>query len=361
MKTFCTYFFSLFFFIIVCSQSIFGDQQNEILEMEKKCLSNRLAIKTYHVKVKQNSFEKGNTSPRKVIALEFYYNKNDKRLDTTYEWYNRKIQPEPGYYTSVYIVSDSDKKYYRWFSDLSEDGLSSALQIYSIEKETDIKQKLSEFRDLLILGFSSSGLALHAPIDDFVCSPERKNLRMTDDILNGIPCKRVSFEYIRTNAKADYWIVPEMGYSIIRLACKTGDGTGEEETNLQLKKDEPSGIWFPASSKWERFENKELTDSEELQIEVVSFNKKLDHFYFTPSTMNVPAGAVVIIPPLSAYQNYFWDGEKVVDESGTEFVGDLGISTNKISSRRFYLFLSGCGFIVIGIILLLKSLKNSRK
>jgi hypothetical protein len=217
----------------------------------------------------------------------------------------------------------------------------------------DAKQKLSEFRDLLILGFSSSGFALHSAIDAFVCSPERKNIRMTDDILNGIPCKKVSFEHIRSNAKADYWIVPEMGYSIIRLACKTGDGTGEEETNLQLKKDEASGIWFPSFSKWERFMNKELTDSEELQIEVVSFNKKLDHSYFTPSTMNIPVGTVAIIDPLSAYQNYFWDGEKVTDESGTELVDSWDMTSNTFS-RRFHLFLSACGFIMIGMILLLK-------
>jgi hypothetical protein len=353
MKTFCTFLFSLFLFVVACLQAYaFGNQQNEILEMEKKCLSNRLAIKTYHVKIKQNSFEKGKTSAQKVIALEFYYDKQDKRLDTTYEWYNCKLQPEPGYYTSVYAVSGSDKKYYHWFSDISEDGLPSALQIYPTENETETKQRLSDFRDLLILGFTSSGLVLHSPIDVMVCSPERKNIRMTDDILNSIPCKRVSFEYTRTNAQADYWMVPKMGYSIIRLACKTVDGL-EEETNLQLKKDEPSGIWFPSYSKWERFENKELTDSEELQIEVVSFNKKLDHSYFTPSTMNVPAGAVAIIPSLSAYQNYFWDGEKVVDESGTELIGSWDM-TNNVSSQRFHLFIAACGFVLIGIALLLR-------
>jgi hypothetical protein len=353
MKVFYTYLFSLFVSIIVCSQvSIFGDQQNEILEMEKKCLSNRLAIKTYHVKVKQNSFEKRDTASRKVIAMEFYYSEKDKRLDTTYEWHNRKLQPEPGYYVSIYAVSGSDKKYYHWFSGISEDGLPSALQIYPIVNETEEKQKLSDFRDLLILGFTSSGLALHSPIDVMVCSPERKNIRMTDDILNDIPCKRVSFEHIRTNAQADYWIVPEMSYSIIRLACKTSDGF-EEKTNLQLKKEESSGIWFPSSSKWERFENKELTDSEELQIEVVSFNKKLDHSCFTPSTMNVPVGTVAIVSPLSAYQNYFWDGEKVVDESGTKLVDNWDMSNNA-SSRKFRLFISACGFVLIGIALLLK-------
>jgi hypothetical protein len=353
MRIFCIYLFSLFFFTLVCLQSILGDQQNEILEMEKKCLSNRLVIKTYHVKVKQNSFEKGDTSQQKVIALEFYYGEKDKRLDTTYEWYNLKIQPEPGYYTSVYTVSGSDKKYYHWFSGISEDGLPSTLQIYPIKDEMDAKQKLSNFRDLLILGFSSSGLALHSSIDAFACSPERKNIRMTDDILNGIPCKKISFEHIRSHAKADYWIVPEMGYSVIRLACKTNDGISEEETNLQLKKEESSGIWFPSFSKWERFVNKELTDSEELQIEVVSFNKKLDHSYFTPSTMNVPAGTVAIISPLSAYQNYFWDGEKVVDESGTELV-DSWDMTNNTFSLRFRLFILACGFVLIGIALLLK-------
>ncbi|MDR3109557.1 MAG: hypothetical protein LBU65_07720 [Planctomycetaceae bacterium] len=348
-------------FIIVCPLFIISPvfaAQDEIAAIEKKCIANRLAIKKYHIKVKieREFFDEADQSNVRCTGLQFYYDDQNRRCDTTYEWYNPKLTSDTGRYVQMVVWNETDKFQYRWFDGIDEEGRKSAFQAYSIDDKVDRESSMMEFSDFRILGFSTSGFLFKVPIDDIVGSPAKKNIGMEDVVLNGLNCKKISTEYIKTGASVCYWIVPEKGYSIVRIEGKTKEGA-VEWTELDVEKDAASGLWFPMASRMEQWNNDKLVWSEKLKIDVISLNQKIDLAYFTPQTMNVRVGAAVIMPPISNEKFLFWNGENIVDENGTVypyiFKGEDG--------RQKRLIVCSVLSAVIGLILLRQYFREKKR
>lgn len=167
---------------------------------------------------------------------------------------------------------------------------------------------------------------------------------MTDEVLDGIECKKITCTNPENKNSATYWIAPALGSSIIRIDCDDNEGC-VDSTVLQVAKDTRSGIWLPTSSKFTRIAQGKLEISEELRIEVLSLNQSLDLSYFTPQKMEVPVGTLTIMMPESTEQNYFWDGEKIVGENGSVFE-NTG-ERNHFSNIRLFLIAVGLAMVSV--------------
>jgi hypothetical protein len=338
---------------VLLASAVFAQESVEIIE--RKCIESRLAIKTYHIKVERDIHDVNDKSRVRNIGFEYYYDTQNKRCDTAFEWTNPKLQSEPGRYTQMEVWNEDEKKRYFWFSGISEDGLPSALQIYSIDDTTDREAAMRNFVDFRIIGFTPQGFTLQVSFDDIVSSPVRRNVTMADVQFKGMDCKKISFVHAVSGSKGCFWIVPDKGYNILRFECEREDISWKGWTELEIKQDASTGIWFPESSRMEQYKNGQLTVKEDLKINVISLNKKIDPAYFTPQKMNVTVGASVFIPPLTDTINLFWDGEKIIDESESEFLFKI-----EKKSLLWNYTLVAAGLLLIGITLFLLYMKTDK-
>ena len=146
-------------------------------------------------------------------------------------------------------------------------------------------------------------------LDSFVGGVNRKGIAYRSDSLSGEECVRVDFEYGKIDGKASVWISPKRGFSVVRSEFKAGF---VDSIDVYPRRDEGTGLWFPATTHYKRVEaSGAVTYEESLSIRVVSLNKGIAKDIFTPSTMQVPAGTHVT--DLSrGPENFIWNGKEIV-------------------------------------------------
>ena len=106
-----------------------------------------------------------------------------------------------------------------------------------------------------------------------------------------------------------------MGYSVVRMEEEfRGGGTQYvDSVDLQIRKHEKSGVWFPVSQHYQRVEDgSRVTCEEHLKITVLSLNEPLEPVVFTPAGMNVRPGTPVMFIPEQGTGHHVWDGNKIV-------------------------------------------------
>ncbi|MDR1384026.1 MAG: hypothetical protein LBJ67_09310 [Planctomycetaceae bacterium] len=317
-------------------------------------MQNRLAIKKYHVKIIKNTYDLDCSPPDRITEFEFFGDGDNIRQDIARNWQIQK--PSSSMIKDIIAINSKEKKRYNFTVGI-ENGLPGALQIYPFDKKTDERLIHSLFVDFRIIGFLPTGFVILDDINGIVSSNDRIDIKMVDETLGDVECKKISCKNPKSGSIAVYWIAPSLGYSIIRFECE--DKEGLDLTELQVAKDAKSSIWFPVSSHFTRLHQGKLELSEKLKIEIISLNQSLDISYFTPAKMEVPAGTFVMMPPESTMQNYYWDGEKIVGESGSVF--DMRKSNKENRFTRLRVLMVAAWLALISIACFRKYINYKKK
>jgi hypothetical protein len=239
-------------------------------------------------------------------------------------------------------------------SGIDKNGARCALEFYTPDDSRE-KEQYESYFDVRILGMSTSGMYLQCPLTELIATPYPNVKReILDDIYCEVPCKKII--YSSDYGKAFVQIAPSKGYSALRIEIRSPNGEYYEYTDLKVQEYKKTGIWYPFYSKLERYENNELTLSEEMDIEVISINEPIDDKYFSVASLNVPPGTMVADPELGS-GNYVWDGKEVVSENFYRY----GSGIVPPSSRSRYLMLLAINLLIIGLYCLWKYYKTKNK
>jgi hypothetical protein len=337
-----------------------GPTALEIAEYGNKAVENRLKIKSWHVRVEREDFNINRPEKsQKCLAVEFYVDGIKNRTDQTWAY---GVQGEGATYTD-YMAEDGINLY-TYSSQVLDDGTPVALTVIPLKTLAENQENslydlgykaARSVADIRVLGFVGTGMN-YTPgnYTGFVQHLEdQSDLQMEDDEINGIPCKKISYTY-RDPSRSEvitaykrYWIAPEQGYSILRSEGEPGDKSFFDRTEVTVEKHQKTGLWVPVKSVFERTgiqDGKRFVKwSERLKLEYLSLNENIPEKMFTPETMNIPVGRAVHITPPPG-EPMFWDGKKVVGESGATLEPVVSTHGNPV---RYFLIALGLGLICI--------------
>ena len=215
------------------------------------------------------------------------------------------------HYTDMQVWGDEERSTYS--TQRFADGSKVVLDVRP--RETVLKgmpdHKIPIF-DVRVLGFLTTGLLAQGDIGKLIGHPERSNLSMVDETLEGIPCKKICFVILNAKknpVKNSFWIAPEMGYSVIQN--ESSRDRFRSYTKLVVKEYRNTGLWFPVSSISEALDDGKRLTYEKLTIDVLSLNEPLDAKYFTIGNLNVLPGTRVTGIPTPDNVKLIWDGKEI--------------------------------------------------
>jgi len=320
---------------LVISCMVFGRlDADEIAVLEQRVIANRVAMHQWHIRVSLAREGEGtHREPDAPVATgyTFYLDGRQSRVDWTFRYAKKPFGVDQDSYTSTTIWSDD--QHISYSTQRFEDGAKSALEVadrdWSLKNEANGKIRLPPFQTL---GMLPGALLVDAPMTMCIGNPNRVELRISDDILNGIECKKISF-VSEHGLTTRVWIAPAMGPSVVRMEY---DGKSQspnylDRTDVVVKEYRKTGIWFPASAESQRIQDgKVRIRRETVQVEVLSLNEPLDPKVFTIVDLNVPAGSFANVRPYTG--NFIWDGNQIREEGAAEVLrGTSGLSGRRIT------------------------------
>jgi hypothetical protein len=350
------------FFIFVCFNA-FGYTLKDIEKVEKQTLDNRRAVKNWHVRtrsVRTLYRENGavlddipvitNGEKQKRIYTDYYYDGKHHRTDVCFEMGEHSKQ------CTDFVFWD-DIYYYHY---TIEPGNKWAVQADTIEY-VSAKGVKPRVLDIRVFGMVPVSFALwQFELTTIIGNPDRRNLEMTDDVLNGVACRKIQFDWTLGNSDrtSAIWITPEQGYNPIRFES-WNHGTGfKQNVDIKIEKHKESGIWFPISYVADEWYKGKLYSHDECRLEIFSFNKPLPEETFTLKGIGAPIGTrIYVYPPINVEDNFYWDGEKVTGEFGTSAEP---IEPPK-NNNHFIVFVIAFNLAFISIVCFLWYLKLRRK
>ncbi|NQT14623.1 MAG: hypothetical protein HQ582_17835 [Planctomycetes bacterium] len=324
---------------LVVSCMVLGElDADEIAAIERRVIANRLAMHQWRIRVSFTRESKGTRrEPDAPVGTgyTFYLDGKRSRVDWTFRYIKKPPGIDEGSYTSTAIWSDD--QHIDYSTQCFEDGAKSALEVadreWSLKNEANGEIRLPPLRALGMLPF---GLLINGTMTDCIGNPNRTELRMSDDIVDGIKCKKISF-VSEGGLPSRVWVAPDMGPSVVRMEqeWKAKSHNYFYRTDVVVEEYRNTGIWFPVSAEWRQSQDgNDSTMREAVQVEILSLNEPLDPKFFTIADLNVPAGSFVNKRPSTA--NHIWDAEQVVNENSAELLDQRG-DENGTSGRRIAL------------------------
>jgi hypothetical protein len=202
--------------------------------------------------------------------------------------------------------------------------------------------------DFRILGFLPLGLnAGSSSYYSFIGNLKELNDRkitMTDDILNGIECKKVLC--FKEGYYLAVWFAVKCGYSPIQMESESKQYKILDRTTVDVTRyNESSDLWVPVHSVVERFEDGKLYRRTEYTIAVYSLNEPLDPKVFTPEGLDVPVGTSVEMTSAADKKMLLWDGKKAVTTGELSIAQMQEEKTVRFNRGRYLLIASGLALI----------------
>ena len=329
--------------LIVLSRTILADYDaKEIAVVEERVIANRLAMHQWHMRVTfAVEDEDSRREPDAPVAAGYtsYVDGDRIRIDSTFRYAKKMPGVDEDSFTITTIWGNDEHIMYstRRFEDGAKAALEVADRDWSLNEEHNGEIRIPPVRKM---GMLPGGLLVDQPLTKCIGNPNRTELRMSDDVLNDIECKKLSF-VSDGGLPTRVWVAPAMGYSVVRMEhdWKSKSHDYLDRTDVVVEEYQDTGIWFPVSAGWQRIQDSKVTTMREtVEVEILSLNEPLDPKFFSIADLNVPVGTFVNRRPYSG--SFVWDGEQVVDEKSAELLDervDERVDESGASGRRLAL------------------------
>jgi hypothetical protein len=205
-------------------------------------------------------------------------------------------------------------------------------------------------KSLMTLGTCPCGIATY----DFwdlnhleLCPLEGKNFHVVYDKVDNTDTWKVTYQIGdgSVNRKNSYWVIPQMGLSMIRFESEQSFSNGHRAAiHYTLKPKQYHDVWFPAEIYYQLEENGKITDEEIQIIEEAVFNQSVDDKDFALERLEIPQGKEVAVN--GKFLKY-WDGEKLSDYPSYPLPENDTITTQ----RRWKVFFIGNAILLLLIAL----------
>ncbi|MFG0335941.1 MAG: hypothetical protein ACF8TS_21495 [Maioricimonas sp. JB049] len=128
-------------------------------------------------------------------------------------------------------------------------------------------------------------------LEERLAYPDRSNETVTDEMLDGIPVKRISYDRSIGN-HFDIWIAPSMGHAILKRMVTSDDGS--VATMSCDCAEYPPGVWFPSRVEQQQTSAEgELVEHEIATVESADFAYRPDEVRFSLLSLDLPVGKSV--------------------------------------------------------------------
>ena len=183
--------------------------------------------------------------------------------------------------------------------------------------------------DLRYLALGPKSLAYSK--DDFILyfsnGVEFADFEVHDDVIDNVPCKKVTRTTSSTNGKyrLEFWIAPNQGYSMRKILNESNDDILKRTVSFEIDviQDKKSKTWYPKS--WKREQKDEpksdlcvVHDKELGIVKIHSINEGIDLVHFTINDIDIISPGTDVVwkletsPP--AEGSLIWDGNSIVSE-----------------------------------------------
>lgn len=293
----------------------------DIKAIEQKILANRGSIKRIHGRIDvEKRFEK--SFPPLPVRYEVWHDGERYRQDVTRPYEEGKIPvntKEPTYIDRTAYNTEGECITYSTAEYVG--GAHSAVTV------DDRARRLSRYKGVIpSIEIENIGLTprdptvLHYTFERFIGNPERKNLKISDEQINGVACKKISYQL--PNGSAEYWVAPSMDYNIVKWNSEWYYKDKKQfsaVSNIHVKKDTPTGRWFPESIDYQRTTPNGVVSNSRVAIKDCHFNEPINQEQFAIAGLGVPVGTPVYGEDYGN-RRPVWDGKKVqrpLDELST--------------------------------------------
>lgn len=270
-----------------------------------RAIANRKKIESYDVELE---IEYGNQNAEVLAEFaHFYRAEGQLRVDLRYSSLTDSqtaVTGSPNYWLrSVFTPQRSIV-----FCDIAGP-LQRAINIDSDPGRTIPDwQEESRRYDLRSLGFQTAGPLSADEMNSLLASASGEKAVVVETV-DDFECCKVSFEF-KSGIQCDLWFAKALGYSPIRLRCRSRDGVQAWQIALVVKEWKDSGLYFPVS-----YESTQTIGgkSEMLQrgrLVIHTLNVSLPVETFELTGLQVPKGKSIQLLPSNGPAR-IWDGENV--------------------------------------------------
>ncbi|MDR1384808.1 MAG: hypothetical protein LBJ67_13320 [Planctomycetaceae bacterium] len=169
---------------------------------------------------------------------------------------------------------------------------------------------------LMALGTCPCGISTYDSLDLNhleLCPLEGRNFQIVYDKANNMDTWKVTYQIgdELANRKNSYWVIPQMGYSMIRFESEQSYSNGDTiAIHYTLQAKQFNNIWFPKEIHYQLEENGKITHEEIQTINEAKFNQSLDDKEFALEKLEIPQGTEVAV---NGKLLKYWNGEKLSD------------------------------------------------
>ncbi|MDR3234444.1 MAG: hypothetical protein LBT46_12415 [Planctomycetaceae bacterium] len=339
---------------LFCAGCAAADTLSEAVEIERKCVENRMKMQQWHIVYTTNLVDKErpvNETPHIEswafpIEVETWYDgKRHRRDDVCLKTQKGEMLPRRDtlYFDGVKVCL--------YASGIDEMGRRRVLHT---QKPEDPVRAAGNFFDARTLGMNFAFFDIEIPITDIFTNTNPHFVRhsIAEESLDGVLCKKIAYtlKYDAGSEKVSCWFAVSQGYSVRRFEGEVGDGLAFIQGNTQVKEYKNSGIWYPYHFEYQQRDAKgDISVSQDVKVDIVSLNEPLDDYFFSLKSLNPPPGTMFSDPDNSGQGNFYWNGEEVVSEGalGHQFQAE-NHNDNNDGGAKWYLLIA-LNLLVIGL------------
>jgi hypothetical protein len=318
---------------------------DDAINLEREAFAYRNQIKAGQVDLHSiiSTRFPGEASPRKMERRKVWFLDGDRMRADEEEYYFRK-PTQPG--GSKYWVrqSSTPDEHLNCTEDASRKVMPYGASRSHPRLVTDpLAAGVSDLRMLGMNPFDSSNMK-QFDVKPFLDRPDIEVTDVKDETFDGVACVRIDFRG-RDGAVGVMRIAPDRGPSVVGFSIR--DGKIEEEVRSRIEKHAPSGIWFPTEFRYLRREDGKVHTDEKVAIKVLSLGESLPLETFTFAGLGLPPGSEVASMGFDGAGTLIWTGKGLFPGYPVDPPG---------GSSPWWLWLAGVSAVLIGVVLVVRSL-----
>ncbi len=317
----------------------------DAVRLEKEAFAYRDHIQSGQVDLHSvmSKTTRGEANPRKLDRRKVWFFEGGRLRADEEEYYLPKpTQPWGDKYWVRLGLTDSAHLYCTDDKSRRVMPLGAAVRNPKLVTGPEAEMGLTDFRWLGLAPRSSYNLR-QVPVSPFLDRPDIEVTDVKEEVHGGAACVRAAFRR-RDGLEGVIRIAPERGPSVVAVSI-SGDGI-DQEVRSRIEKHSASGLWFPSQIHYIRRSNGNVDTDETLTVKVRSLNKPLPPETFTFAGMGLPNGTEVSSIGLGEPTSLFWTGAELLP----------GYPVEPGGSSRWWLWLAGVSAVLIGVVLVVRSL-----